>query len=102
MDCSCDYEDQPDFYKKVWRTANKQHFCCECGYKIQHKESYEYVTSGYDGSVSNYKTCERCADLRDSLSSCYVHEGLFEAYSSYVGIHQYHKVYDRHRNWRTE
>jgi hypothetical protein len=103
---SCDYEDRPDFYKQVWKKANKEHRCCECGYTVKKGEVYEHVTSMYDGSISTFKTYERCVDLRDSLGDCYQHRGLFEDYSKQLEYRvldnreQVQKVLDLHRSYK--
>lgn len=106
MSCYCDY-DQPDFYKRVWRKASKEHRCCECGYTIKKGETYEYVSGKWDGSLGSYKTCERCVDLRASLGDCYEHRGLFEDYGEQIAyvvddqIEQVQKVLDMHRSYKS-
>jgi hypothetical protein len=62
-DCSCDF-DAPSFYRKAFRRAAKQHRCEECSGPILRGEKYEYVTGKWDGYVNDFKTCERCHDLR--------------------------------------
>jgi len=65
---TCCYPDHyPDFYKETWRTANTSHRCCECEATIQPRETYQYISGKWDGSVLTFKTCEKCADLRESL-----------------------------------
>lgn len=104
MSCYCDY-DPPEFYKQVWKKANKEHKCCECGYTIKKGEVYEHVSGKWEGDVGSFKTCERCVDLRDSLGDCYEHRGLFEDYGEQMDyvvddqIEQVQKVLDKHRNY---
>jgi len=63
MDCFCDYE-PPEFYNKYSLRARKVHRCEECGGEIRAGEKYEYVSGKWCGDFSTFKTCERCADLR--------------------------------------
>ena len=79
--CSCDYiyECAPDVYRKQFRTAAKEHRCCECGDKIPKGQRYEYVTALYDGSWSVFKTCLPCAALAMDLG-CRMHEGLVDQF----------------------
>ena len=62
-DCSCDY-DPPSFYSQFLRTARKAHKCEECSGSILPGEKYEYVAGMWDGYFNDFKTCERCVDLR--------------------------------------
>ena len=86
MSSCCIYEDGPDVFSEAWRKARKLHRCCECGSDIENGEVYEYVKGLWDGHWSEYKTCEKCADLRESLSdvTCPYYEGLSEAYTEWL------------------
>ena len=68
MYCICD-TDVPAVFKEDWRTARKQHKCCECGASIALGEHYHFAKGKWDGEWYEYKTCERCADLRKTLSA---------------------------------
>ena len=108
---NCDY-DPPEFSDTAWPKARKIHICCECGYAIPKGEKYERVSGKWDGEMNVFKTCERCADLRDSLAEyncgCYLFGGLSEDYWEYLqelynevsdaqSIHD--RVFDKHQNW---
>jgi hypothetical protein len=84
--CSCDYEPSR-FYTRKWVTkSRKKAFCGECGNAIEPGSAYEYVAAFGDG-FSTFKTCERCADLRDSLvgeNGCVVHGKLVDEYFEYL------------------
>lgn len=81
--CTCDYE-PAEFYTRTWINRSKKPAkCCECGARIEPGSSYEYVAAKWDGYFGTFKTCERCADLRDSMvgeSGCISHGELREEY----------------------
>ena len=85
MSC-CISDDGPDVFTEEWRKARKLHRCCECGSKIEIGEIYEYVKGLWDGRWSDYKSCLKCADLRDALYDvcCPYYGGLSEAYQEYL------------------
>lgn len=81
-DCSCDY-DPPSFYGRYIRTAKKPHKCEECNGAILPGEKYEYVSGLWDGYFSDFKTCERCVDLRTWVKNnvpclCWAHGNTIE------------------------
>ena len=64
MECYCDPLYSDDFcpvWVVTWRTARKDHKCCECLEPIRPGQKYERIFSVYDGAVNAYKTCEFCA-----------------------------------------
>jgi hypothetical protein len=82
MDCFCDYE-PPEFYNKYSLRARKVHRCEECGGEIRAGEKYEYVSGKWCGDFSTFKTCERCADLRQWVKNsvpcfCWAHGSLHD------------------------
>lgn len=85
MSCYCDY-DAPTMFSEVWHKAAKEHKCCECGGVIGNGQQYQHVAAVYDGTFRTYKTCEKCADLRDALQevSCPTFCGLAEEYFEYL------------------
>jgi len=85
MSC-CIADDGPEVFTEEWRKARKVHRCCECRSKIEIDETYEYIKGLWDGHWSEYKTCEKCADLRESLSevTCPYYTGLADAYADYL------------------
>jgi len=84
-DCYCDY-DMPSMHIEAWHKARKQHTCCECGQAVIIGQQYQRVALVFEGQFSTYKTCERCADLRDALAavSCPSYRGLREEYWNYL------------------
>lgn len=82
IDCFCDY-DPPSFYNSAIRKARKPHKCEECSGSILRGEKYEYVSGKWDGFVSQFKTCERCVDLRMWVKNnvpcfCWAHDNLHD------------------------
>ena len=45
--------------------ARKLHRCCECHGAINPGDTYEKAFIVQDGDVSNFKTCQKCAEARD-------------------------------------
>lgn len=86
MSCYCDFDGYPSVYRERWSTAKIVHKCCECGATIHPGNKYQYVSMVWDGDFLTYKTCERCADLRDALSevTCPQFRGLQEDYFNYL------------------
>lgn len=87
MTCGCDDLEGPEFYLEELVKARKAHTCCECGKAINPGQMYQRITGKWDGNVRTYKTCEPCADLRDSLSQvmCVGLEMLQDCYAEYRG-----------------
>lgn len=76
---SGNYDDGPEFTSTRIRTARKQHWCCECRESIQPGCSYEYTTGKWDGSLSVYKTCLSCVEIRDHFAcEGFIFEHLWE------------------------
>jgi hypothetical protein len=111
MSCGCDY-DEPEFCDTTWPKARKEHRCYECGYAIKRGEQYERVTGKWNGEMSTFATCERCADLRGSLAEfnggCFCYGGLVEDYGGYLyqlldtpaEVHDVEsRIWEKHRNW---
>ena len=84
---SCCYEQfaTPVFNQEA-RKAAKEYCCSECGIKIQKGDQYERISMLQEGQWFDYKTCEKCADLRESLSDvdCPYYEGLSECYTEHL------------------
>ena len=86
MSGCCFNEDAPDVYAEKWFSARRQYKCCECRALIDIGDDYQRITMLYDGRWSRYRTCEKCADLRESLEEidCPYIEGLAECYKENV------------------
>ena len=58
-------------YSQVWVAkvvkARKIHTCIECFRTIEKRETYETVSSLYDGHWSRLRTCEHCLAARSFL-----------------------------------
>lgn len=83
--CYCDF-DKPEFFRKRFIHAKKEHKCCECGKVIQVGSEYEYISGKWDGSFDSFKSCMKCSDLRSSLAevACPYYGGLFDEYWEYL------------------
>jgi len=98
--CCTDYE-PPEFYKERWIVARKTHICCECKAEIQKGEMYQYITGKWDGMLETFKTCEKCAGLRESLNDVWcvaLGELKFEyrEYLDNIGVAKYDEDADRY------
>ena len=70
--CCCldfDYE-SPEMHSQRLRRARKPHICCECHETIPAGALYEFVWGKWDGQFNTYKTCARCANIRDEYFTC--------------------------------
>jgi len=78
--------DPADINEINWRKAAKVHKCCECGIKIEVGEKYEHVKQLYGHRWYEYRTCDKCADLRESLEDvmCVYYEGLADAFTDWL------------------
>jgi hypothetical protein len=65
---SDDYDNDFSFYDVLWPKARKEHRCCECRRVIGIGEQYQRWAGKWDGTVSSYKTCGYCAEIRDGFS----------------------------------
>lgn len=69
MECSCScYLDGAiawNCYKRVIRTARKEHKCYECGDTIKKGEQYYVHTGLADGDWMRVKNCSICERIRD-------------------------------------
>lgn len=98
--CCTDY-DMPEFCETNWHKARKGHRCCECYQTIHIGQQYQHVAGKWEGDFLSFKTCEKCADLRESLMdvACPAFEGLTEAYRDYlenIGTVRYDEETDRY------
>lgn len=81
MSFTCGCEDGPEWVRVKEQRARKPHRCWECGAPIKPGDLYEYVVGKWEGDVSVFRTCEPCADLRDSYAAqgyCYTYGSLWE------------------------
>ena len=87
MSLSCEWDYAPAVSRTLYRKARQQHICCECRKKIAAGETYEYISGIWDGQAEDFKTCEKCADLRDSmveLGFCPCFGNLLSDHAEYV------------------
>ena len=66
MSFSCLCDDYPSFHRSSIVRGRKEYRCHECGEVIPRGVPHEYYVQKFDGDVRYYRTCERCADLRQS------------------------------------
>lgn len=84
---ACCYDFEPSYLEyEIWRTARKEHKCCECYKTIKPGDTYQNFTMLSSMGWESHKTCEPCADLRDSLMqvSCPYFGGLKDTYIEYL------------------
>jgi hypothetical protein len=65
-----DYEGDDDdvFFGSTWRTARKEHFCCECGRTIQPGTKYAFDCGKWDGKIWTMKTCALCDEIAGAFA----------------------------------
>ena len=81
-----------DFYKKVLRTARKQHWCDFCGQEIKAGEKYSYESWRDGGDFCQSRLCLVCRNMFDQcikeeeqeeFTHDYVAEWLYDKYCYY-------------------
>lgn len=85
--CGCDDMDGPSVFREKTVKARKLYKCYECGTKINPGELCDYIFGVWEGDVSSFYTCEKCVDLRDSLSAlgfCMNFGSLIEDHQEYI------------------
>ena len=97
MSCCYYSDDLPKIFNAKEIIARIPHTCCECGRTVQVGEIYENATGLWDGSWATYKTCEKCADIRESVSAtvCTNFGELYDSYEYLVGQEVADKVFNR-------
>lgn len=82
MGFSCSWScGSPSFYRIEMRKAHKPHKCTECREPIPVGATHQYYVCKEDGSLFTSRTCERCADLRESyiaMGYCVYEGSLWE------------------------
>ncbi len=81
MGFSCGCDEGPEWLRAKTVRAMKQHRCCECGDRINVGDVHEYVVGKWDKTISQFRTCERCSDLRQAyvdLDYCFHYGTLWE------------------------
>lgn len=59
----------PECFHECWRTARKEHKCCECLEVIPKRTRYQYCSGIWAGEPADYKTCWLCALLRRDITA---------------------------------
>ncbi len=67
LTCECDLDNGPSIFRANIVKARKQYKCYECHSIIEIGEQYEYIFGVWNGESDVFHTCEKCADLRDSM-----------------------------------
>ena len=70
--CCCIEVDycESDFSKTKLVKARKGHKCVECHEIIKIGSLHEVVSGRWDTEMSRFRTCARCANVRDEYFSC--------------------------------
>ena len=87
MSLSCGCEFYNDFQSDSERRARKDHYCGECGKRIEIGEVYNYSAGKTDGTFWDNKTCEKCHDLGLSMQAmgfCWIIGDLIEDHKEYI------------------
>jgi len=63
-----DCDGTPEVSNLRWPKARKEYRCCECERAIPKGEIYERASGKFDGEFYDQKTCEQCAEIRQSFS----------------------------------
>ncbi len=90
ISCECDY-DQPEFYRHEDRRACKTYQCDECPKIINPGDDYRYVVGKWDGDVDQFRMCEACGDLWDSMAAlgfCLEHGILRQDHRDYLDLYE--------------
>lgn len=58
--CSCDYDEQPEFYYRKPRKSRQPHTCDECRRTIQPGETYDLHVGKWDGRIDTFRWCAHC------------------------------------------
>lgn len=93
MSLTCETFDGPQAIRSIQRKARKVHSCCECGKDITIGEKYVYTSGIWDGTPHSFHACEKCEDLRESMTElgfCITYERLLSEHAEYV---------DEQREW---
>lgn len=68
--CDDGYDADPSgFWRQQKRKARKQHKCWSCREAILPGHTYQVSAVGWDGQVTSWKHCLRCAELIELLKS---------------------------------
>jgi hypothetical protein len=59
--------DQADWENVKTLRARKSHRCCECQGEIAPGQTYENYVLALDGTISRYKTCVMCVEIRNAF-----------------------------------
>lgn len=60
--------DGPEWCTTTTPVAAKDHTCCECDDGIKKGDKYEKASGSWGGSISTYKTCLSCVEIRDHFA----------------------------------
>ncbi len=83
LSCSCDF-DGPDIFNLIEVSkSRKEHTCYECRKLIPIGSLYYKHVGLWDGSWDEYKLCEPCQDLMESLAALGFCTGYGDLHSDY-------------------
>lgn len=64
MSCDCE---MPTVYSESHPRSRKRRHCCECNGFIEISETYHRISGCWEGSFSDYTTCDQYTTLRHDL-----------------------------------
>lgn len=83
----------PAFSETRIQRAAKSHQCCECGERIEPGSRYERVCGLWDGEFTVFKTCLRCAEIRQRVRDLMPSDALADGYPYYGGLSEERDYY---------
>jgi hypothetical protein len=89
------YEYNPTIRTTDTRRARKTYACCECSSMIQRGDTYEYVAGLWDGYWSTFRTCDRCAKLREKYLSRFEYGNLQDALGVHYTTESFHEICEK-------
>lgn len=87
--CVCDY-DGPELFTRIERKARKIHKCYECRKEIKPGDEYSCHKGLWDGQWDEFKICEACQDLSDSMQEagfCTGYGNLLSDHAEYIAYY---------------
>jgi hypothetical protein len=96
--CDCYFDNPPTLYEQRTVKGRKPHKCCECLRVIERGERHEYVKGLWDGEFSEYRTCDKCVDMRSAAKvECYAFTQLMDCVDTRDGLECVQEFFDRRR-----
>lgn len=81
----------PEFFHDGFRTARKEHVCCECPTLVKPGEKYWFINGKWSGEMETFKRCLRCHSLSIAMAN--------ENFEDDCGGHPFGMLYDHVREF---